>query len=293
MSTFLGLPEDHTASAPAVVLLPIPLELTVSYGGGTAAGPDALLAATAQVELFDEDLGFELDARVGFRTALPWDDPQAITPEHAYASIRRYVRHWVEGDALLVALGGEHTITAPILAELKERHGPLTIVQIDAHADLRDTYKGSAYSHACVAKRALDAGHRLIQVGVRALSRPEWELVQGSDEIQYFGGQQVRTDPHWFERLSAVVHAVEGPMYLTLDVDGLDPSVIPGTGTPVPGGLSYQQALDVIDLVTGRGHLVGMDIVELAPIPGQQVSEFAAAKLLVRALTHTLMAGDH
>ena len=281
--TFLGLPEDSRRGA-RVIILPIPLEVTTSYGQGCAEGPQALVQATAQVELFDFEIDFEFSPDTGFRTSSPWQPDGDMSPEDAVESIRAYVRPSVRSDALCVALGGEHTITAALLAEYRDDVGPLTVVQIDAHADLRDTYEGSAYSHACVAKRALDMGHGLIQIGVRALSRDEWNLINSSDAITCFTGHQIRTDPSWLDDLDAALGAVEGPVYLTIDVDGLDPSVIPGTGTPAPGGITYQQTLDVIGLVMGRCDVVGMDLVELAPIPGQQVSEFTAACLLARAV---------
>lgn len=281
--TFLGLPED-SARAARVIVLPIPLELTTSYGKGCAAGPEALLRATAQVELFDPELDFEFSEEMGFRTLSPWQSDGDVSPEDAVESIRRFVRTSVQSNAFCVALGGEHTITAALLAEYRQTVGPLTVIQVDAHADLRDRYEGSGYSHACVAKRALDMGHELVQVGVRALCREEWDLINSSEAISCFTGHRIRTDETWLDDLQATLSAVDGPVYLSVDLDGLDPSVIPGTGTPVPGGLTYQQTLDMLGLVMEHCDVVGMDMVELAPIPGQQVSEFTAASLLARAV---------
>ena len=288
MDTFLGLPEDPRRAAPRVVILPLPLELTTSYGTGCAAGPDAILEASGQVELYNAELDFQFSKEIGFRTLPPWQQQGDMRPEEAVDSIRELVRAPVRSRAFCVSLGGEHTITTALLAEYLAVVGPMTVIQIDAHADLRETFEGTGYSHACVAKRALDMGHRLIQIGVRAASRDEWDLIAASDAIACFPGHRIRRDACWLEDLKAELAAVQGPAYLTIDVDGLDPSVIAGTGTPVPGGLTYGQALDVLELVTSQCDLVGMDLVELSPIPGQQVSEFTAATLLARTLAFWL-----
>lgn len=285
-SHFLGL-DDTTPDSAQATVLPIPFQRTVSYGKGTNHGPAALLTASEQVEPFDCELRQSIeDAR--FFTAPAWQDTAEVSLDEAVASIRSYAEHWSSPETVLVGLGGEHTITVPLLQLLTDRFGPMTVVQIDAHADLRDSYQDTALSHACVAKRALDAGHKLIQVGIRAVCGEEFDLIESSDAITTFWAKQIRTDDDWFEQLCKRVDAVEGPVYLTFDVDGLDPSVCPGTGTPVPGGLTYQQALDVIGLVATDCNVVGMDVVELAPIAGQQVSEFVAAQLLVRALSQIL-----
>lgn len=281
--TFLGLREDADQS-PSVVFLPLPLELTVSFGGGTRFGPDALLAATGQVELFDFELGLELDSSFGFRTVDAWQPVLGCSPDAAVEAIRDHVRPWIRSGAFCVGIGGEHTVTVPLLAELTEKTGPLTVLQIDAHADLRDEYEGSRYSHACVARRALEMGHRLILVGVRTFDRSEWDLCASNPLISLHSAPTLRGGEGAFERLEDELDAIEGPVYLTLDVDGLDPAAIPGTGTPEPGGLSYPEAVRIIDAVFTRCRVVGMDIVELAPIAGQSVSEFTSARLLVRAI---------
>ena len=284
--TFLGLDQSTPDTAEATIL-PIPYQRTVSYGVGTDRGPEALLTASEQVELFDCELGRSI-AAARFFTAPAWQDTAEAPLEEAVASIRSYAEHWSSPEALLVGLGGEHTVTFPLLELLSARVGPMTVVQIDAHADLRDSYQDTKLSHACVARRALDAGHKLVQVGIRAVSREEFELIEDSEAITTFWAKQIRCDSDWFGRLRDRVDSIEGPVYLTFVVDGLDPSILPGTGTPVPGGLTYQQALDVIDLVATGSEVVGLDVVELAPIAGQQVSEFVAAKLLVRALSQVL-----
>lgn len=290
-STFLGLPESD-GQRPRVVFLPIPLELTTSYGGGTARGPTALLTATAQIELFDFELGIELDETMGFRTAPAWASSTGPDPEQAYAAIQRYARPFVESRALCVGLGGEHSVTAPLLAELGRVWGPLTVVWIDAHCDLRDEYEGTRYSHACVARRVLEMGHELVFVGARTFDRSEWALCDSSPAIHLVtAGELERDGPAAIDRITAEIQGLGRPVYVSLDVDGLDPSLVPGTGTPEPGGLSYQQAKRLFDAVFASRSVVGLDVVELAPIAGSQVSEMVAARLLVRAVARWLLEG--
>lgn len=281
--TFLGLPEDET-QVPNVVIAPLPLELTVSYGKGTTEGPQRLLEASAQVELFDCELGFELNEKQGIRTLEPWCGDDGISPEQAVLSIQEHLRPWIGKGRFVVGLGGEHSVTVPNLLELSSHWGSITVVQIDAHCDLRDEYQNSRYSHACVARRALDYGHELIQVGVRTFAREEWEFCRTSKALTTFRARTLLEEPKAFERLWECLKQVNRPVYLSIDVDGLDPSVVPGTGTPEPGGLSWYDALRIVDQVFKNCRVVGMDLVELAPIEGQQVSEFAAARLVARAV---------
>lgn len=281
--TFLGLAE-HEDNPPTVAVLPIPLELTVSYGRGTQKGPERLLDASAQVELFDSELDFEFNPSLGLRTVETWRPEEPLSPGQAVASIREYVRPWVQRGTFVVGLGGEHTVTLPLVLELAKIHGPMTVVQIDAHCDLRDRYQGSKFSHACVARRLLELGHTLIQIGIRSCNRTEWELCQTNEAITLFHARALHDEPNSLETLRMSLARVNRPTYLSIDVDGLDPSVVPGTGTPEPGGLGWYQALRIIGSVFSLCDVVGMDMVELAPIDGQHVSEFACARLLARSV---------
>ncbi len=251
-------------------ILPVPYEATVSYGNGTANGPEAILTASQQLEIWD---GFSIPARKGICT---WQTVKSQqTPQKEMKAIERAV------DTILpfgmpVLLGGEHSITAGALQALKKRYGTFGVVQFDAHADLRDSYEGSPYSHACVMHRALDLGLPVFQLGVRSLSPEEVKLRQ-ERKIGFLDAYTLHTT-----KMPATILPPNFPqnIYISFDVDGLDPSVIPGTGTPEPGGLSFIQAMLLLQKIISERNTIGFDVVELAPIAGQHLSEFTVARLI-------------
>ncbi len=272
-----------------------PFEASVSYGGGTAGGPAAIIQASNQLEVFD---GLSCPGEEGIHTWPPLDcrgPAREVLPRITNA-VRRAVLEGAGGSGVPVVLGGEHSITASAVAGILEalnagEHGaehtgaPIGVVQIDAHADLRDEYEGSRESHACVARRIHgDMGIPLIQIGVRALS-PEEVIYRaappnGVPLVVYDaasivpGGTTSIEIPHDFPRR----------IYISVDVDGLDPSIIPATGTPVPGGLGWYQILGILTSIAGARRVVGMDVVELAPIAGQHAWSYAAAELVHRMM---------
>lgn len=251
-------------------IIPVPYEATVSYGGGTAEGPAALLAASQQLETWD---GFSVPADEGIYTWPFVNCKQGA--EAVLAAIEQATARALD-FGLPVLLGGEHSITTGALRALKKKYGTFGVVQFDAHADLRDTYEGSPYSHACVMHRALDLGLPVFQLGVRALSLPEVHLQQEKN-IGFLDAHTLHTTPLPEKILPP---DFPGCIYITFDVDGLDPAVIPGTGTPEPGGLTWTQAMLLLQKVTTERTPIGFDVVELAPLAGQHVSEFAAARLV-------------
>lgn len=274
---FMGVPQPAEEKARAA-LIPVPLEATVSYGGGTGLGPAGLLMASAQVELYDELLDLE-----------PYDFGILTRPrlavggdlEEVLERIARAVAAELEGGRLPVLIGGEHTVTLGALRALVERRGPdFTVLVLDAHLDLRDEYEGSPFSHACVMRRALDLGLEVRHLGSRSCSSEEMELVRERG-LQPTWARQVRQDPEWLQK---ALQGLQGPIYISLDVDGLDPALMPGTGTPEPGGLDWHQVTDWLAAACQGREVVGLDIVELAPMPGQSLSDFTAARLLYRAL---------
>jgi agmatinase len=197
----------------------------------------------------------------------------------------------VVAGKLPVTLGGEHTVTIGPVRAIAEAGTPLTVVQVDAHADLRDVYQGSPYSHACVMRRLVEqTGCRLCQVGIRSLCAEEDAFIRDHpDTVRTFFADGIHADAsgRWLTGLADLLRGRR--VYLTIDVDGLDPSVIPATGTPEPGGLTWQQAMAMLEAVTGAaGEIVGLDCVELAPVPGLHAADFAAAKLLYRAISLAL-----
>jgi agmatinase len=298
-SGFLDLPEEaRRPAASRVHVLPVPLERTVSYGAGTRRGPAAIIEASRQVELFDRALGGEPALAYGIHTLPPVPvEPGPI--EAILDGVRAAVARILTAGKLPVVLGGEHTVTIgpvrALAAAAPAGAAPLAVVQVDAHADLRGEYQGSPYSHACVMRRLVEeTGCELTQVGIRSLCAEEDAFIRDHPErvrTFFMDGIQADTSGAW---LSELVDRIRGRrVYLTIDVDGLDPSVVPATGTPEPGGLSWQLAMILLEFVTGTaGEVVGIDCVELAPAPGLHAADFAVAKLLYRAISLTMSRPD-
>jgi len=280
-ANFLDLPAELSDPATArTVVLPVPYEATTTYGRGTAAGPSAIVAASAQVEWFDEELGAEV-VRAGVAT-LPPVEP-AATPEEQMARIRAAAAPVLEDGRLLLSLGGEHTITVALVAAAAEAHPGLSVLQIDAHADLREAYQGSRLSHACVMRRVLEITPRIAQVGVRSYSREEREQCP-RQAGRFITPRRVREDPGWVE---AALELLGETVYVTVDVDGLDPSEAPGVGTPEPGGLHWGEATALLRRVAAERRVVAADVVEVRPIPPSNVTEFLAARLACKIIAYT------
>lgn len=283
-NNFLGLPEEIAAFERArVLVLPIPYEATVSYGTGTAAGPAAIINASQQVELYDREFDAEPALDYGVHTLDPLDLP--ADPEQAVAAIAAAVAEAARTGKLVVGLGGEHTVSVGFGAGLLEAlGGPLTVVQIDAHSDLRDEYDGTPYSHACVARRLLDRPdiEQIVQIGIRSVAREEVEFARAHpDRVEVWYAEEIH-DGGW---RGGLIERVEGRrVYLTIDVDGLDPGIVMATGTPEPDGLTWVETLDIIRTVARAGTIVAFDCVELAPAPGLHASEYAVAKLIYKTM---------
>lgn len=274
---FLGMPLPPAEAARAA-LIPVPLEKSVSYGGGTGLGPAGLLMASAQVELYDELLDMEPHA-MGILTRPRV--PVRGTLEEVVDLVEEAVAAELAAGRLPALIGGEHTVTVGALRALVKERGPdFTVLVLDAHLDLRDEYEGSPLSHACVMRRALDLGLAVRHVGSRSCSAEEMALVRELG-LKPLWARQVHKDPEWLDK---ALQGLRGPVYLSLDVDGLDPAIMPATGTPEPGGLDWNQASDWLMAACRGREVVGLDIVELAPLPGQSLSDFTAARLLYRAL---------
>ena len=268
-----------------IVVLPLPYERTTSFGKGAAAGPAAVLAASAHVELFDEEFFVPLDFDVA---TLPPLDCETGDDESVLARIRDAAAAVFKAGRFLLSLGGEHTVTAPLVEAARSVHSPLTVLQIDAHMDLRDVYTGTRHSHGCVMRRVMEQGAALVAVGIRSFSREEHEFAQAR-QVPVFYAMDIDQQPNdsWMDR---VIDALDKNVYLTVDIDGLDPAVAPGTGTPEPGGLGWYQLLRLLQRVAANRNLLGADIVEVAPAPGQQVSEYAAARLGAKILLYRTLA---
>lgn len=274
---FLGLPAAEAPFDSArVVILPVPYEATVSWGRGTRFGPRALLHASRFMELYDHELDSE-PYRVGVHT-LPELHLPASGPAEALKELREVVEVLLDRGKFVILLGGEHSISAaPILAHAaRKRPKTLSILQLDAHADLRAEYEGTPYSHACVMYRVREAV-RLVPVGIRALCAEERDLIRRESLPVVFGHELAK--PDWIDR---VMGSLGPEVYITIDVDFFDPSLMPATGTPEPGGGSWQPTLALLERVFRERRVVGCDVVELAPIPGLAHPDFLAAKLVYK-----------
>lgn len=283
-SYFLGLSDEDTANGHAqVVVLPMPFEATVSYGSGTVAGPAAIISASQQIEYYDRDLDAEPALDYGIHT-LP---PLALSgdPAAAVAQITAAVISAARTRKLVVGLGGEHTVSVGFGRGLLDALGePLTVVQIDAHCDLRDEYEGSPYSHACMARRLLEhpGVEQMLQLGIRSISSEEVSFARAnSSRVRIWYAEDV----HAGDWRGPLVDRLAGRrVYLTIDVDGLDPSIVLATGTPEPNGLTWSETLEIIRTVAQVAEVVAFDCVELAPVPGLHASEYAVAKLVYKTM---------
>ena len=278
---FLDLRSLPVKEAEAVIL-PIPYEATVTYGAGTREGPEAILAASRQVELWDEEQNWDPSAAITLATAAPIF-PEVSGPAAMLDKIRKIVQPWIAQGKFIAALGGEHTITVALVQSMLTRHPDLTVVALDAHADLRERYDGSAQSHACVMRRVYELGRPLIIMGVRSYSQDEYNLLRVAPRFKMFKARDLAR-PEEFDAALSHLQGIPGPVYLSIDLDALDPGIMPAVSTPEPGGLTYYQTLSIIETLARRGPIIGLDLVELSPIPGNRVSEFTAARLLYKAL---------
>jgi agmatinase len=285
---FLGLDDEFSQrESSAAWVLPVPLDLTTSYMGGTRHGPAAIIEASNQVELYDPEVGTEAAPLYGIHT-LPTLHPNLSSAEEAAESITQAVRDLPLGELVLITLGGEHSITPGVVRALAPRYPGLIIVQIDAHSDLRDSFDGTAWSHACAARRCLDYA-RIVQFGVRSRCEEEVRFARESERVAVFTAEAMHQDRDRKYLLSLRQIIQDKPVYLTIDLDGLDPSVITATGTPEPGGIGWYDCLDLIRAVAESGQIVAFDCMELAPVPGGHASAFAAAKLVYKTLNFIMV----
>ena len=256
-------------------VIPVPYEKTVTYGKGTRKGASAILEASQQLELYDED---GIPAEQGIYTDVVHEcDGEA---EPVLDALAQRVERILNGNKIPVVLGGEHTITAGVLKGVDRVRGDVGVVQFDAHADLRHDYEGSLFNHACVMRRVLDMGHKLFQIGVRSLSKEE-AVYRRRQGIPHLDAVDIATvglpDPLLPEDFPESI-------YLTIDVDCFDPSVVPATGTPEPGGLSWYQMIRALSESCRKRRVVGFDVVELAPIAGLNAPDYTIARLVYRLM---------
>lgn len=267
----------------AAAILPVPYEGGVSYGRGAAGGPDALLEASAYLEEYDETLGREPD-RMGIVTIAPPDLPS--DPAGVERAVFEMTAELVGCGKFPVLIGGDHSVSLGCFRALHQRHGHLSAIQLDAHADLREEYEGSRLSHACIMARIRELTGDALQLGIRSLSMPEAERI-AREQLAVYTIDRLRGsgfDP------GAELARLPDPVYVTVDVDAFDWSVIRSTGTPEPGGFLWDEGLALLGRIFAEKNVVGFDVVELAAEDGDRNSRFAAAKLVYRMLGFKLAA---
>ena len=262
-----------------VVILPIPLDRTTSYVPGTRNGPHEILVASSHMELWDEETQTDVHS-IGIFTLPEMEFPFASMDE-VVREIRRVTAEIVNRDKFVFILGGEHSITPAAVAAVAAKFPGVSVLQIDAHADLRESFMGTPHNHACAMRRTLEFA-RTTQVGIRSLS-PEEAAAAPTLGTQIFYDFNMRANADWIDR---VVDTLSEHVYITIDVDGLDPAIMPATGTPEPGGLSWYETLALLRRVIERRTVVGCDVVELSPMPGHVAPNFLCAKLVYKILSY-------
>jgi len=272
-------PEDCHPENSKLIIVPASYEKTTTYRKGTASGPYAIFLASQQVELYEPELDLE-PYKIGIATHPPLE-LEGKDPKEAIKKIEEVLAGQLERGKIPILLGGEHTITLGAVRAFKRYFPEFSLLVLDAHTDLRDSYLGEKLSHACVMRRVLEEGIEPVWLGVRSLSREEAELIKAKKLRVYFSHQLRQASG--FEEL--IVRQLKDKIYISLDVDVFDPSQVPGVGTPEPAGLFYHQVLDLFKAISLSGkEVLGMDLVELAPIEGEVVSEFTCARLLYQAV---------
>jgi len=262
-----------------VVILPIPLDRTTSYVPGTRNGPHEILVASSHMELWDEETQTDVHS-VGIFTLPEMDFPLG-TMEEVTREIHRVASELVKRGKFPVVLGGEHSITPAVVGAVAEKYPGLSVLQLDAHADLRESFMGTRHNHACAMRRTLEFA-RTTQVGIRSLS-PEEAADAPTLPTEIFYDYNMRDDPEWIDR---VVDSLTDTVYVTIDVDGFDPAIMPATGTPEPGGLAWYEVLTLLRRVVERRKVVGCDLVELSPMGGNVAPNFLCAKLIYKILSY-------
>lgn len=288
---FLGSEIKASYEASRVVILPIPYEVTTSYRKGCENGPDALLEASQQLENYDDELEREIASDAGIYTYSPIADTrnaQLISSEKMLQVTRETVSKLIQDDKFVIALGGEHSITSGIVEAYRQGSTePFTVIQIDAHGDLRHEYEGSIYSHACVMRRIVDMGLPTLPIGIRSVCKEEADLIK-EKSIPVMWAREIAKDPGWIERAIASIPTQR--VFITIDVDGIDPTLMPGVGTPEPGGLNWYAITTFLRRVFETYEVIGCDVMELAPVVDSVVSEFTAAKLVYKLIGYQTLA---
>ncbi|MGF1590248.1 MAG: agmatinase [Pleurocapsa sp.] len=288
LKQFIGSEAQSTYAAAKVVILPIPYEKTTTYRQGCQNGPEAIITASDQLEAYDIELEKEICQDIGIYTVQAIADTKVnpdITPEAAMATIINQVSKLLSDGKFIIALGGEHSITAAIVKAYQQKLSqPFTVIQIDAHGDLRHCYEGSIYNHACVMRRVLDLGLPILPIGIRSICLEEAQLIK-QQQIPVVWAKDIDRNSDWSEQ--AIANISTEKVFITIDLDGLDPSLMPGVGTPEPGGLNWYELNKFLQRIFIQHQVIGCDVMELAPTSDSVVSEFIAAKLVYKLIGYS------
>lgn len=277
---FLGLNENCTFDESGVIILPVPYERTVSFGAGTSKGPQSIIMASRSLELYDEELDCE-PREIGIHTL---DEAEYdVSPEEMVNTLGTIYSELLGNDKFVITVGGEHSVTNGPLISLKDKYKDFSVLSIDAHCDLRESYGGTKYSHACVMRRAADLELNIVQAGIRSLSTEESRYLGKNNDIKVIFARDIAAN-NIETAIGDILSNLKDRVYITVDLDGFDPSVIPSTGTPEPGGLSWYQVLSILYTTFKNKEVIGMDVVELAPNPSNVSPDVLAAKLIYKSI---------
>lgn len=280
---FGGIDEDQYSSfeSSRIVVWPVSYEGTVSYGTGTADGAMAIVDASRNMELYEEETGAEV-YKLGIHTLEEFEARE--TPELMMDSLYSRTKELLEADKFLCMIGGEHSVSAPVIKAHAEKFHDISVLQIDAHADLRDTYDGTPHSHASIMARVVkDLRIPSVQVGIRSISADEARSIGSGLPTKIFWAKDIVGKTGWID---TAVDSLTDNVYLTIDIDGLDPSLVPTTGTPEPGGLGWYETLSLIRTLARKRRIVGMDLVEFSKAENSDAPAFLCSKLIYKSLAY-------
>lgn len=277
MRNYAGIPDKYTGLEESdVVLVPVPYDGTSTYGKGADNGPEAILDASENMELYDIETNSEVYKQGVFiaPTVIEDSSPEAMTE-----AVDKAISTYLAKGKFVTMLGGEHSVSIGSIRAFNRKYNNLSVLQLDAHSDLRPEYMGSACNHACALHEASKTCNT-VQVGIRSMDTVELPFVKKEN---FFTSYAIRNNPNWQDD---VVNRLTENVYITIDLDAFDPSIMPSTGTPEPGGLLWNETLDLLKKVYKKCNVVGFDIVELAPIEELHAPDFLAAKLYYKLLTY-------
>ena len=277
MRNYAGIPDENTQYESAeIVIIPVPYDGTSTYRKGADKGPDAIFDASENMELYDIETDSEVYKKGVFIAPTVTEDS---SPEAMCDAVQSSVAEYINAGKFVGVLGGEHSISIGSIKAFKEKYDDLTVLQLDAHSDLRPEYHGSACNHACAMHLASKTTN-LVQVGIRSMDSVELPFLNREN---LFTSYEIRSNSNW---QTDVVNSLGKNVYITIDLDAFDPSIMPSTGTPEPGGLLWNETLDLLKMVFKRSNVVGFDINELAPTEGNSAPDFMAAKLLYKLISY-------